>query len=108
MAVMWWIPLRFIARATISRGRGDRGAAEGFPGGLLPELLHGRALLLGAVPQPLEQRGVEARLGRRDLEQGDPQAPLPGDAGEEALQLDQAAQRRVAREVPVQLQAAGL
>src|SRR5919112_3945392 len=107
MAVMWWIPLscisgssRVVAHATISGERFLRGA--------LAELLDGRPLVVGAVAQPLEQRGVEPRLVRGEHEERHPQRALAGDPGQEALQLHHAAQRRVARELAVQLEPPGL
>src|SRR4029450_9822313 len=110
---MWWMPLSFmsisrllrdafamIARATISCERLARG--------LLAKFLDGPSLLLGAVAQAFEQGDVEPRLARSYLEPRAPAPPLAGDARQEPLELDDAAQRRVARELAVQLQPAHL
>src|ERR671935_3077119 len=122
---MWWMPLSFMCISRllgtpendctynyITNHRQLKGTVplgcECLTGGLPAEPLDARPLLLGAVPQPFEQGNVEPWLARRDLEQGDPHRPLAVDARQEPLELDDAAQRRVARELAVQLQPARL
>src|SRR5918994_452335 len=103
---MWWMPfslmslqypVEVIAYTTIS-------PREGLACCLLAQLRDPRSLVLGAVAQPLEALAVEPRLHFDKLEQREPEALLAGDAGEQALQLDHAAQRRVAPQLAVQLQ----
>src|SRR5215210_4202493 len=65
-------------------------------------------LVLRAPGEPRELRGVEPGVARRDLLERTPQAELAGDAGDEPLDLDHAAERRVAADLPVRLQAPGL
>src|SRR5215210_3751984 len=109
MAVMWWMPLRFIARATISREvHALRSAAERFARGSLAQALDGCALALAALAQALEAFAVEARLLGRELEQRRPERDLPRDPGDQPVELDHAAERRVAANLAVQLKATGL
>src|SRR5215213_10838874 len=76
--------------------------------GTVAQLVQALQLVLGAALERREGGGVETRFRDRERREGTPEAELAADAGHEALELEHAAERRVAAQLPVRLQAAGL
>src|SRR5215208_3688434 len=76
--------------------------------GTVAQLVQPLQLVFGAALERREGGRVETGFGDRERREGTPQAELAADAGHEALELEHAAERRVAAQLPVRLQAAGL
>src|SRR5690349_20368157 len=88
--------------------RGRSATLEGVPGGDQVLLAESAELPLGARDQPPQLGGVELLVVARHLVQRAPHVELALDAAHQPLELDHAAQRRVAPEAAVQLQPAEL
>ena len=87
-------------------GRGHRlapGGYQGRRGGLEPMLLDLRGLAFRPAPQSFEIEAWDA--APKGALEGPPQLALTGDPEIQGLKLEEPAQRRVAPELPVQLQA---
>src|ERR671919_142656 len=123
MAVMWWMPSscmgprllgdQMIARATIPPRSGEGGTAarlrasrlgERLAAGAGPQLVQRLELLLPALDQAAEPIGVELRHRVGNLAERPPQRQLAAHPRDQPLELDHAAQRRVAGEPAVQLE----
>ena len=61
---------------------------------------------LGALSEPHELVGDEHGTVAGQPAQGDPQPPFPGDAEQQPLELDDPAQRRIATQLAIELEAA--
>jgi hypothetical protein len=61
-------------------------------------------LMLGTGDERVEIEAREPRVAGKGAGERLPQRPLPGDAGLQSFQLDEAAERRIASQPPVQLQ----
>src|SRR3954451_13307128 len=83
-------------------------SAERDDGGTVAQLVQALQLPLGAALERREGGRVEPRFGGRERREGTPEAELAADAAHEALELEHATERRVAAQLPVRLQAAGL
>src|SRR3954471_14527420 len=83
-------------------------SAERDDRGTVAQLVQALQLPLGAALERREGGRVEAGVGDRERREGAPEAELAADAGHEPLELEHAAERRVAAQLPVRLQAAGL
>src|SRR3954452_12085941 len=83
-------------------------SAERDDRGTVAQLVQALQLPLGAALERREGGRVEARFGDRERREGTPEAELAADPGHEALELEHATERRVAAQLPVRLQAAGL
>src|SRR3954451_9916654 len=83
-------------------------SAERDDRGTVAQLVQALQLPLGAALERREGGRVEAGFGDRERREGTPEAELAADAGHEALELEHATERRVAAQLPVRLQAAGL
>src|SRR3954453_12954547 len=83
-------------------------SAERDDRGTVAQLVQALQLPLGASLERREGGRVEAGFGDRERREGTPEAELSADAGHEALALADGTERRVAPQLPVRLQAAGL